>query len=113
MAYIPIFNTAVVTAVVAGRAQRRTRPAATDPGVWPMRTSPPSPTQPAGETRPGEVTIGILTALPAEAAAMLSLIDDAAEFRDPDDPGLYHIGRLPSTIDGRPHVVAQLLMPRD
>ena len=59
------------------------------------------------------VTIGILTALPVEAAAMTSLIDDVVPFRVPADPNLYRIGTVPGRLGERPHVVALALTPND
>jgi nucleoside phosphorylase len=80
-----------------------------------MTTSPPSPRAPIDEPgRPAqEVTIGILTALVPEARAMVSLIDDVQDYRDPQDRNLYRVGTVPSAEPDQPHRVAVLMMPRD
>lgn len=57
-----------------------------------------------------EISIGIVTALPIEAHAVHSVVEDIRDHREiPGDPNYYRSGRLPSTDPGRPHhvVVAQ------
>jgi nucleoside phosphorylase len=84
--------------------------AGTDPGAWPM-----SPTRPIDDQggAPDGVTIGILTALPCEASAVVSLLDDVGGYDDPRDQNHYRTGSLPSSDTARPHRVAVLMMSRD
>ncbi|GAA4446161.1 5'-methylthioadenosine/S-adenosylhomocysteine nucleosidase family protein [Phytohabitans houttuyneae] len=51
-------------------------------------------------------TIGIVTALPEEFAAMEALLDGAAAVAVDDDRAPYIAGELPSLVPGRPHQVA-------
>jgi hypothetical protein len=44
-----------------------------------------------------EVTVGIITALPVEYAAMESLLIDVRPVRVSGDPNLYRVATLPST----------------
>src|SRR6266545_1867454 len=60
-----------------------------------------------------EVTIGILTALPVEGAAMASLLDGQRRFSAPGDPNNYRLGELPSNDPQLPHRVALVVLPRD
>ncbi|GIE35979.1 hypothetical protein Ait01nite_090240 [Actinoplanes italicus] len=62
---------------------------------------------------PHEVTIGIITALPVEGAAVLRVLEDATSFSHPQDQNGYHVGQVPSGTPGRSHSVAVLMMPRD
>ncbi|MFI5894688.1 hypothetical protein ACIA5D_31765 [Actinoplanes sp. NPDC051513] len=62
---------------------------------------------------PDGVTIGILTALPCEANAVVSLLDDVGGYQDPQDQNHYRTGILPSTDATRPHGVAVLMMSKD
>lgn len=62
---------------------------------------------------PDEVTIGILTALPCEASAVVGLLDDVGGYDDPQDQNHYRTGFLPSTDAERPHGVAVLMMSKD
>ena len=78
-----------------------------------VRPFPPSPSGPADEPGRGvrdEVTIGILTALPIEGAAMASLIQDPRLFSFEDDPRDYRVGSLPSNNPARPHRVAMTVL---
>ncbi|GIE03200.1 VMAP-C domain-containing protein [Paractinoplanes durhamensis] len=59
------------------------------------------------------MTIGILTALPVEANAVVSLLDNVGSFHDPLDQNRYWTGILPSTDPARPHGVAALMMSKD
>ncbi|GAA2668985.1 hypothetical protein GCM10010437_004680 [Actinoplanes palleronii] len=59
------------------------------------------------------MTLGIMTALPVEAAAVLSVVQDVTGFADPHDQNAYQVGLLPSSDPDRPHTVAVLMMPRD
>jgi nucleoside phosphorylase len=59
------------------------------------------------------VTIGIIAALPVEAAAMSTLISDPVNVRVPGDPCGYRIGHLASTDPDRPHRVVLATMPED
>jgi nucleoside phosphorylase len=78
-----------------------------------MRPPPPSPRgtadEPVRRVRE-EVTIGILTALPVEGAAMASLIEDARLVSFAEDPHLYRVGSLPSNDPARPHRVAMTVL---
>jgi nucleoside phosphorylase len=88
----------------------------TNNGAQSMTSSaPPSgvPMDDPGWPPRDEVTVGVLTALPREGAAMMGLIDGVRDFRNPDDPNLYRVGTLPSGDPDRPHRVALLLLPRD
>jgi nucleoside phosphorylase len=80
-----------------------------------MRPLPPAPRGPAdepdGRVR-DEVTIGILTALPVEGAAMASLIEDTRLFSFDEDPHDYRVGSLPSNDPDRPHRVAMAVLSR-
>ena len=58
-------------------------------------------------------TIGIVTALPVEGAAVCLLINDLQSVRGVDDPNYYHCGWLPSADPSRPHQVVTTVMPRD
>lgn len=62
---------------------------------------------------PHEVTIGIITALPVEGAAVLRVLEEANSFSHPQDQYSYRVGRMPSVTPGRSHSVAVLMMPRD
>ncbi|HEX5204658.1 MAG TPA: hypothetical protein VFW27_32440 [Actinoplanes sp.] len=59
------------------------------------------------------MTIGILTALPCEANAVVSLLDEVGNFHDPQDQNHYWLGTVPSTDPARPHAVTVLMMSRD
>ncbi|MFC7534174.1 hypothetical protein [Actinoplanes sp. GCM10030250] len=68
----------------------------------------------AGEENPwADVTIGIIAALPVEAAAMITLIGDPVPARIPEDPSEYRVGNLASTDADRPHRVVLTVMPED
>ncbi len=60
-----------------------------------------------------DVTIGIIAALPVEAAAMSALINAPVTARFPEDPNDYQVGHLHSAEPGRPHRVALTTLPRD
>ncbi|GAA4674326.1 phosphorylase family protein [Phytohabitans rumicis] len=62
---------------------------------------------------PARVTIGIITPLPIECAAMRALIDAPAPVRIPGDGNHYEIGTIPSTEPARPHVVTITVLPED
>ncbi|MFI5894616.1 hypothetical protein ACIA5D_31400 [Actinoplanes sp. NPDC051513] len=60
-------------------------------------------------------TIGILTALPIEAFAVLAVLDEVAEVDSPesDDGGSYWIGSVPSSKPDAPHRVVVSLLTED
>jgi nucleoside phosphorylase len=58
-------------------------------------------------------TIGIVTALPVEGAAVRHLVDDLQPARGIDDPNHYHCGWLPSADAGRPHRIVTTVLPHD
>jgi nucleoside phosphorylase len=60
-----------------------------------------------------DVTIGVIAALPVEAAAMETLIRDPLPAHFSDDPNEYKVGYLDSVEPGRPHRVALTTMPND
>src|SRR6266545_4618466 len=55
-------------------------------------------------------TIGIVTALPIEFAAMKVLIDDAQRQLVAGDRAEYAVGTLPSALNGQPHIVVLPLL---
>lgn len=75
---------------------------------------PPEPTDSAAH-RPerGDVTIGIVTALWNEAAAVKKFVDHAERLRFDGDPNEYHVGFLSSSDSARPHRVAVVQMSED
>lgn len=58
----------------------------------------------------GQPTIGLITALPEEFAAMSALLDDPVERRIAGDRGMYRSGTLPSADPDRPHEVVLTLL---
>jgi nucleoside phosphorylase len=60
-----------------------------------------------------EVRVGLVAALPVEAAALRLVIDDVRAQSLPDDPNRYHIGTLPSTTPGHAHRVVAALQAYD
>lgn len=62
---------------------------------------------------PSDVTIGIITALPVEYAAVRVLLIDPAGHHVPGDANSYDVARLPSAEPGLPHRVALLMLPQD
>lgn len=62
---------------------------------------------------PNEVTVGIMTAIPVEPAAVRMVLDGARDHRMPDDPNHYCIGDIPSSKPIIPHRVAVALQARD
>jgi nucleoside phosphorylase len=75
----------------------------------------PSDEGPGGSARDfrDDVTIGIVTALPVECAAMENLITDVTTKRYAGDPNYYRVGHLTSATPGRPHRVVLTLMAND
>ena len=59
------------------------------------------------------VTIGLVTALPIESAAMRLLIDNDVAYTAPGDRGGYRLGTVPSTSVEHPHQVALTVLPLD
>jgi nucleoside phosphorylase len=59
------------------------------------------------------VTIGLVTALPIESAAMRLLIDNDVAYTAPGDRGRYRLGTVPSTSVEHPHQVALTVLPLD
>lgn len=55
-------------------------------------------------------TVGIVTAIPEEFAAMRALLDDTTESRVAHDPARYVLGTLPSSEEGQTHSVALTLL---
>ena len=69
---------------------------------------------PPGEDDPwSDVTIGIITALPVEAAAMVALMGRTVTARIADDRGEYRVGHLESADARRPHRVVLATMADD
>ncbi|MCY1144347.1 hypothetical protein OWR29_40670 [Actinoplanes sp. Pm04-4] len=62
---------------------------------------------------PAEVTIGIVTAVPVEHAALREALDHAHDHRAAGDPKTYRVGDIPSSVRGRPHRVVTTLQTRD
>jgi nucleoside phosphorylase len=60
-----------------------------------------------------DVTIGIITALPVEGAAMAALITSLEDVRVDGDPNHYRVGLLESADPDRPHRVVLTTMPQD
>lgn len=60
-----------------------------------------------------EVTVGIITALPVESAAVRLLVDGLAPLQVLGDRNHYQVGRLPSAELDRPHEVAVTVLPED
>ncbi|MBG0560122.1 FxSxx-COOH system tetratricopeptide repeat protein [Actinoplanes aureus] len=75
-------------------------------GVRPTDLS--SPTDDAGD-----VTVGILTALPVAAAAVSAVMEDVETVEMDSGPNLYHVGYLPSSDPGRRHRVAATTVARN
>jgi nucleoside phosphorylase len=74
----------------------------------------PEPTDPAARRlERGDVTIGIITALPHEAVAIKTFLTDTTDLSVPGDPNIYHLGYLDSSDRARPHHVAMVQMPED
>ncbi|WP_238006771.1 CATRA conflict system CASPASE/TPR repeat-associated protein [Dactylosporangium sp. AC04546] len=65
---------------------------------------------PARVTTPATPTIGLVTALPEEFAAMLTLLDGAAAAPMAGDRAPYRRGTVPSTDPDRPHEVVLTLL---
>jgi nucleoside phosphorylase len=59
------------------------------------------------------VTVGIVTALAVEFAAIRSIVDGPARVLVPNDPNHYFVGTMPSLDPQRPHSLAMALLPRD
>lgn len=62
---------------------------------------------------PEEVTIGIVTAIPIELAAVRMVLDDARDHHVEGDPNYYCTGSVPSADPRFPHRVAVLPQTRD
>jgi nucleoside phosphorylase len=75
---------------------------------------PPEPTESAAH-RPerGDVTIGIVTALWNESAAVRKFVDHAERLHFDEDPNEYWVGFLGSSDNARPHRVAVVQLPED
>jgi nucleoside phosphorylase len=58
-------------------------------------------------------TIGVVTALPIECAAMRAMIDSPVTTRVGKDPNPYEVGTIPSADSQRPHGVALCLLADD
>src|SRR4051794_6888118 len=58
-------------------------------------------------------TVGIVTALACEYAAMSTLIDEPTRQLIAGDANDYDLGRLPSAIEGHPHEVVLTVLPQD
>jgi nucleoside phosphorylase len=71
---------------------------------------PPLPRQRSSETTGTRPTIGLVTAIPEEFAAMRALLDNHTELDVPLDPAAYVLGSLPSKEDGRNHQTALTLL---
>jgi nucleoside phosphorylase len=76
----------------------------TDPGPVLQEVPQPRPPVPMAET--GLPTIGIVTAIPEEYAAMSALLDRPAERDIPGDPATYVLASVPSKSAARSHRVA-------
>ena len=60
-----------------------------------------------------DVTIGIVTALSVEGAAMSALMSELKTVHVDGDPNVYHVGYLDSVDAGRPHRAVLTVMPQD
>jgi nucleoside phosphorylase len=60
-----------------------------------------------------EISIGIVTALPIECAAVRLVVDELSQQAAPGDPHHYRSGWLPSSEPGRPHRVVVALQTDD
>ncbi|MCT2587039.1 5'-methylthioadenosine/S-adenosylhomocysteine nucleosidase family protein [Actinophytocola gossypii] len=69
----------------------------------------PLPRQRSSESPDGP-TIGLVTAIPEEFAAMRALIEEQTEFYVPRDPASYVVGSVPSRESERSHPVALTLL---
>jgi nucleoside phosphorylase len=61
----------------------------------------------------GKVTIGIVTAVPIEHAALREVLVDPHDHQEAGDPKWYCVGTVPSSVPGVPHRVATTLQTRD
>lgn len=59
------------------------------------------------------VTIGLVTALPIESAAMRLMVDDCRDHRVVGDSNRYQLATVPSTTAGSPHRVVLTVLPAD
>ena len=77
----------------------------------------PSPRPLSASPQPGagrdDVTIGIMTALPVEGAAVKTLVMHGESVEIPEDPNTYHVGYMASRDAARPHRVAVVTLPQD
>jgi len=62
---------------------------------------------------PGEISIGIVTALAIECAAIRLLTDDLRRHTVLGDRNYYHVGGIPSVDPDRPHRVVLTVLPED
>lgn len=60
-----------------------------------------------------DVTIGIMTALPEEGAAVRALVTHGETVEIPEDPNTYHVGYMASRDGTRPHRVAVVTLAQD
>jgi nucleoside phosphorylase len=69
----------------------------------------------AAEISPARATatIGIVTALPVEGAAIQLFVDDLVAVSNTTDPNRYHCGTMPSSDPARPHRVVIAVQARD
>ncbi|HET8657951.1 MAG TPA: hypothetical protein VFM55_03025 [Micromonosporaceae bacterium] len=80
--------------------------------IVPAAARPPPPTVRDGSGW-WDVTIGIITALPVEGAAMTALITEPTVVRVDGDPNDYRVGYLASADVSTPHRVVLTTMPLD
>jgi nucleoside phosphorylase len=82
-----------------------------------MTISPASRPQARGKAGTGsdfwDVTIGIVTALSVEGAAMSALMGELKTVHVDGDPNVYHVGYLDSVDADRPHRAVLTVMPQD
>src|SRR2546421_386761 len=76
-------------------------------------SAPTSPPMADPGTDRWAVTVGIITALPVEGAAMAALVNGLADVRVAGDPNYYRVGVLDSADQSRPHRVVLTTMPQD
>ncbi len=99
--------------VVIGGDARVYGPVAAGPAAHAVQHHPPTAADHITGERPN-ATVGIISALWTEAAAMRLLVEDLKSVPvKPHDRNHYHHGRLPSTNPDQPHEVVLAVLPQD
>src|SRR5262245_18081824 len=80
---------------------------------WPVLGKDRSGRQMLRTTTPTEITVGIVTALPVECAALRLLIDGLERLVAAGDRNHYHVVWLPSADAVRPHRTVLTVLPED